>query len=78
MRAFKPDPAVYQLACDRLGVAAEAVSFQSSNAWGAAGAATFGFQVAWVNRFGQARERLPDQPHAELTDLAPLPALVAP
>lgn len=73
---YKPDPRVYQLALDRLGVAAEQVSFQSSNAWDAVGAATFGFRVAWVNRFGQRRERLTADPQAEIRDLAQLPALL--
>ena len=73
---FKPHPDVYQLACDRLGVAREAVCFMSSNAWDACGAATFGFRVAWVNRFGQSRERLPDAPDVEIATLDPLPGLV--
>jgi len=73
---FKPHPSVYQLAVDRLGVEPRQVSFQSSNAWDAAAAATFGFRVAWVNRFGQAVERLPDQPDAELRTLSELPDLV--
>lgn len=73
---FKPAPAVYQLAVDRLGVAAAEVSFQSSNAWDAHAASHFGFRVAWINRFGQARERLPGAPDAELSDLnALLPTL---
>ena len=76
VRVFKPHPDVYRLACDRLGVAPGAVCFLSSNAWDAAGAATFGFRVAWVNRFGQARERLPDAPEVEIETLDPLPALV--
>ena len=73
---FKPHPSVYQLAVDRLGVAPRQVSFQSSNAWDAAAAATFGFRVAWVNRFGQAVERLPDQPDLQLVTLAELPDVV--
>ena len=73
---FKPHPDVYQLAVDGLGVAAHEISFQSSNAWDAAAAATFGFKVAWCNRFGQAQERLPDRPHAEIRTLSELPALV--
>ena len=76
VRVFKPHPDVYRLACDRLGVRREAVCFLSSNAWDAAGAATFGFRVVWVNRFGQARERLPDAPEVEVETLDPLPALV--
>lgn len=73
---YKPDPRVYRLACEHFGVEPGAVSFQSSNAWDAAGAATFGFQVAWCNRFGQASERLPDGPQAEIRTLEELPAIV--
>lgn len=73
---FKPHPSVYQLAVDRLGVAPRQVSFQSSNAWDAAAAATFGFRVAWVNRFGQSEERLPDRPDVQLRTLSELPAVV--
>ncbi len=75
---FKPHPSVYQLAVDRLDVEACQVSFQSSNAWDAAAAATFGFRVAWVNRFEQSQERLPDQPDVELRTLSELPAVVLP
>jgi 2-haloacid dehalogenase len=74
---YKPDARVYQLACERLGVKPAEISFQSSNAWDAAGAAHFGMKVAWVNRFGQARERLPGDPSVELKTLAELPALIA-
>ena len=56
---YKPDPRVYRLAVDRLGVAPGEVSFQSSNAWDAYGAAAFGMRVVWCNRRGQPRERLP-------------------
>lgn len=66
---YKPDPRVYQLAVDRLGVAREQISFQSSNAWDAVAAATFGFRVAWINRFGQGRERLTTDPDVELRTL---------
>jgi 2-haloacid dehalogenase len=74
---FKPHPSVYQLAVDRLGVSGPAaVSFQSSNAWDAAAASAFGFRVAWCNRFGQPRERLPGRPDVELTSLETLPKIV--
>ena len=73
---YKPHPSVYQLVVDRLGVPAAAVSFQSSNAWDANGAAAFGFRVAWCNRFGQGPERVPEAPDAEITTLAALPALL--
>lgn len=66
---YKPDPRVYQLAADTLGLAPEKICFQSSNAWDAAGAAHFGFQVAWVNRYAQPAERLPGTPGAVISDL---------
>ena len=73
---YKPAPEVYQQVLDRLDVGRAQVSFQSSNAWDAAAAATFGFRVAWCNRFGQAKERLPDAPNAEIKTLNELPGIV--
>ena len=76
LKTFKPDPRVYQLACDRLQVAPGEIAFQSSNAWDAHAASHFGFRVVWINRFGQARERLPGRPDVTLKTLAPLPGVV--
>ncbi len=73
---YKPDPRVYQMAVDALGVAPSAISFQSSNAWDAYAAKAFGFNVVWCNRFGQAAERLPGTPDAEITNLSQLPPIV--
>ena len=75
---YKPDPRVYQLAVDRLGVPKGRICFVSSNGWDAAGAAAFGFQVAWVNRAGQAPERLEEAPLVELPDLTGLADRVFP
>src|SRR5690606_1462368 len=47
---FKPDPRVYTLAVQALGVSPQQTLFVSSNAWDAAGARHFGFKVCWVNR----------------------------
>lgn len=74
---FKPDPRVYQRAVDRLGVPAEAIAFQSSNAWDAHAASAFGMRVVWCNRYSQRRERLPGMPDYEIHSLAELPALLA-
>lgn len=73
---FKPDARVYQMAVDQLGVSAERIAFQSSNAWDAAGAAHFGFTVAWVNRYSQPSEALPGTPAAMLSTLDELPGLL--
>ncbi len=55
---------------------AEAIAFQSSNAWDVHAAAAFGLKVVWCNRYGQHRERLPGAPVAEVRTLAELPALL--
>jgi len=73
---FKPDPRVYKLAVDRLGVAKEEIVFMSANAWDAVGATAFGLRVAWINRFAQRPERLPFQPDTEIKTLADLPDLL--
>lgn len=74
--AFKPDPRVYQLAVDRLGLEAREICFVSSNAWDAFAAKAFGMRVVWCNRFGQAPERIPDLPDAQVKRLSELPALL--
>jgi len=76
LRVYKPAMAVYRMAVERLGVPAEAISFQSSNAWDAHAASHFGFRVVWCNRFGQAPERLPGRPDAEVKTLAALPGIL--
>jgi len=57
------------LATDQLGCTPEEILFFFSNAWDVSGATTFGFQVVWVNRFGQAPERLPGTPVLEIKTL---------
>jgi 2-haloacid dehalogenase len=74
---YKPHPKVYQLTCDRLGVAAAAIAFQSSNGWDAHAASAFGMRSVWCNRYGQRRERLPGRPDFEIRSLAELTALLA-
>jgi len=74
---FKPDPRVYALAVERLGVPAQQISFQSSNAWDAHAAASFGMRVVWCNRQGQAVERLPGRPAFTVASLQELPELLA-
>ncbi len=66
---FKPDPRVYGLAAERLSATPGEILFFSSNAWDICGAAAYGFQAVWVNRFGQKRERLPGKPVLEIPAL---------
>lgn len=78
VQVFKTHPRVYEYALQHLGVGAEQVSFQSSNAWDAFAASAFGMRVVWCNRYGQRRERLPGAPNHEIRSLAELPGLLAP
>jgi 2-haloacid dehalogenase len=73
---FKPHPKAYRIVPDRFDVPKEAVCFVSSNGWDTAGAASFGFQVAWLNRAGRTPERLPAKPAAEIGELQSLPHLL--
>jgi len=73
---YKPHSSVYRLAVDRLRVPAQAITYQSSNAWDAYAASAFGMRVVWCNRYGQRAERLPGKPDAVVQSLAELPKLL--
>ena len=73
---YKPHPSVYQMAVDGLNISAVEICFMSSNAWDAAAAANFGFQVVWVNRLGQPHERIPGREEHEIKTLAELPSIL--
>ena len=73
VKIFKPDPRVYQLAPDMLGVDKAEIGFVSSNYWDAVGAKTFGFKVFWINRAGAQADALgaaPDHVLGKLTELS--------
>ena len=72
----KADPRVYKMATDHFNCTQPEICFMSSNAWDAWAASHFGFQVAWVNRFGQPPEHMPGGPAAEITTLEELPPLL--
>jgi 2-haloacid dehalogenase len=76
-KRFKPDPAAYRLAEEKLGVTRTMIGFVSSNGWDAAGAKAFGFRVFWVNRGGAPVERLGVRPDAIVKDLGELAAQLA-
>jgi len=55
---YKPTPEVYQMVTNGLKIQAKEVLFVSSNQWDVAGAANYGFQVAWLNRNDAFRETI--------------------
>jgi 2-haloacid dehalogenase len=76
VKVYKPHPSVYRLACSRLDAAADRICFISSNGWDAYSAKAFGLRVVWCNRQGQAPERIPETPDAQIATLAELPDIV--
>lgn len=76
-KVFKPEPSVYRLAEDQLGVPRALMGFVSSNGWDAAGAKSFGFRAFWVNRSGAPVERLGVRPDAIVKDLSELVTLIS-
>lgn len=73
VETFKPAPAVYERAAERLDEPLGECLLVSSNAWDAAGAAQAGMGVAWVNRSADPPERVggePDLTVETLTELA--------
>jgi len=55
-RKYKPDPAVYALACEAFDIPADRITFVSSNGWDVSGAAWFGFTL---RRFGSIANMAP-------------------
>jgi 2-haloacid dehalogenase len=75
VRTYKPSPRVYALGPEFLKVPASEILFVSSNAWDAAGAKSFGYQVCWCNRSGAAPERLGFPADATVRSLEQIAAL---
>ncbi|MBV9769184.1 MAG: haloacid dehalogenase type II [Bryobacterales bacterium] len=73
VKTYKPSPRVYQLGLDNLHLAAHETLFVSSNAWDAAGAKAFGYNVCWCNRSGQAMDQLGFDPDITVSSLDQIP-----
>ncbi len=73
-RAFKPHPAVYQLAVDRFGLAPDRIGFVTANGWDAA---AHGFAVAWLRPPGAVLLAVPASIAGEAA-WATLPGQLAP
>jgi 2-haloacid dehalogenase len=71
-KIYKPHPAAYTRVLEVLQVKREEVVFVSSNAWDAAGAKSFGFHVAWLNRTGQTFDELGQPPDFIIRNLGEL------
>jgi 2-haloacid dehalogenase len=75
-KIYKPAPAVYRLAVQRLRVPKPTIGFVSSNCWDACGAKSFGFRTFWINRSGAPVDELGAAPDHTIRSLDELPALI--
>jgi 2-haloacid dehalogenase len=71
---YKPAPAVYRLAVEKLALPPARIGFVSSNCWDAIGAGVFGFTTFWINRAGLPVDRHGPAPDHILATMAELPA----
>lgn len=69
IKQFKPAPASYQYAMEKLNLEKDEVLFMSSNGWDISGAKNFGFQTAWINRKDSPIEELDLKPDYIFRDL---------
>lgn len=69
IQQFKPAPASYQYAVEKLDLENHEVLFMSSNGWDISGAKNFGFQTAWINRKNLPIEELELEPDYIFSDL---------
>ncbi|WP_164462257.1 haloacid dehalogenase type II [Bacillus sp. FJAT-42376] len=72
VRQYKPSPSAYQYAMDKLGLHKTDILFVSSNQWDIAGASSFGFKTAWVNRKEEPVSRMGFKPAIIVSDLREL------
>lgn len=77
IKIYKPDPRVYQMASEKLGVEKNNIGFVSSNFWDGAGAAAFGLRTFWINRSNAKADELGYTPGATIHQLTELPKILA-
>ena len=75
-KIYKPAPAVYRLAVERLRAPKTAIGFVSSNCWDACGAKSFGFRTFWINRGAAPVDELGAAPDHVIKSLDELPELL--
>ena len=73
---FKTNPRVYELATNKLGLAANEIAFVSSNTWDVAGAQSFGLKVIWMKRNNAIIEKLDFLPDFQINSLNDIQGLL--
>ena len=75
IHAYKPSPAVYEFVEEQLGLPRNKICFVSSNSWDIVGAASYGFNSVWINRYDRTPEHLPFKANYEIKALPELLSL---
>ncbi|WP_281975973.1 haloacid dehalogenase type II [Halobacillus litoralis] len=73
VQVYKPHAEAYRYAHEKLGYEKEEILFFSSNPWDIAGATSYGFHTAWVNRKQQKWPELGIEPTHIIQNLKEIP-----
>lgn len=76
LKIYKPHPIVYNIILEKYHLNKNEILFVSSNSWDVAGAKSFGFNVAWINRFDNKKDILSFEADIELKSLMDLPSIL--
>jgi 2-haloacid dehalogenase len=76
VKAFKPDPAAYQMGLDAFHLEKQEIAFVAFGAWDAVGAKAFGYPTYWVNRLDSPPEELSVSAGKTYHDLSFLPTFL--
>ena len=76
IKTYKPSPAVYEFVEEQLALPRNKICFVSSNSWDIAGAASYGFNSVWINRYNRTPEHLPYLADKEISELSELESIV--
>lgn len=76
LKIYKPHPSVYNSVLEKYKVEKDEILFISSNSWDVAGAKSFGFNVAWINRGNNKKEIMPFECDVELSSLLDIYELI--
>ena len=72
VKAYKPDPKVYNIPIKKYQIQKNEVAFLSANTWDVSGGGNYGFNAIWVNRNKNIFDNLDYKPNFEIKNLSEL------
>ena len=73
---YKPSSKVYEIPIKKYLIKKNEVLFLSSNTWDISGAANFGYNTVWINRYKNIFDKLDSEPNIEIKDLSELLGII--